>query len=99
MLVTLRPPILGEDMLATENRTRSLIKSIFAIGFPLVGRHIRTIRVPTPTPSSFAMAREDVPEARRAGSDARRIWHPLGPDRKKPSRGPTGNGVLFKADG
>ena len=32
-------------MLATENRTRSLIKPILAIALPVVGRQIRTMRV------------------------------------------------------
>jgi hypothetical protein len=38
------PTILGEDMLATENRTRSLIKRILAIALPVVGRRIQRIR-------------------------------------------------------
>ncbi len=44
MPLTCRPTILGEDMLATENHTRSL-KRILAIVLPVLGRQIRTIRV------------------------------------------------------
>ena len=45
MLLTRRPTILGEDVSATKNRTRSLIERIFAITLHAVGRQIRRIPI------------------------------------------------------